>query len=238
MKDTGEIVIDYGTYAYSIAPIPTSVKNADKKPSATTAVPYASCNAKNTKVTGDVSEDRTGDISKACGNFFTVKDVKPGDKALHSSAESPKFDFYVQWVDGCKLPGGSQSQNPNSPLEGKCESIFANVFDVCKSIPVSVEFQSWAMSVLIACLGSANGKGNNGAGGTIQVGCLEYKATLSYTPPSPGTSSSAPPKSTPTEHSECRVGTDDCVYSHPCYGGSTGPWCNKGYVSAILPNDN
>ena len=111
MKNTGKIELDYGTYSYSIAAIPTLGK-PDTKPAAATSVPYASCNAKNTKVTGDVSKDRTGDISKTCGNFYTVNSVKPGDKVLHGVFKSPNFDFYVQWVDGCRPPGGVAEPRP------------------------------------------------------------------------------------------------------------------------------
>ena len=135
MKDSGKAVLDYGTYAFTIAPIPTAAKDADKTPSAATDVPYATCNAK-PKDKPD-SSSVTNQISHACGDFYTIKDIKPGDKPLHFkdySAKAPYADLYVQWVDGCKLPGSSQSQDPNSPLGGKCETLFGNVFDVCECI--------------------------------------------------------------------------------------------------------
>ena len=183
MKDSGMAVLDYGTYAFSIAPIPTAAKDANAKPAAATDVPYASCNDK-AKTSADASA-LTDQISHACGDFASVKGVKPGDKALHFidySAKAPYAELYVQWVDGCKLPGGSQSQDPNLPLGGKCETLFANVFDVCEYTP---DLGLRPMQQLtFTTPGSANGDGNNGAGGAIQVGCLEYKGSLTTAAPS------------------------------------------------------
>ena len=133
MKNSGKVVLDYGTFSYSIAAIPMGGKESTK-PSSTSTVSYVSCNAKGQP--GSSGSALKTKISDACGVFSNIQSFRPKTEPaefIDYPAGSPYGDFVVSWVDGCKLPGGSQGQDPNAPLgHGTCETLLSNLFDVCK----------------------------------------------------------------------------------------------------------